>query len=204
MNQRFASVIVFAALLLAGCASFAGLFAAGNKYTAALCGGYGYNVLQPDPERAAFLVDGWEYYPGQMLGPDDFADGVQAEQYTYIGQYPNFSAHLGSPYGVATYRLVLENPGEPVALALYLQELLCAGRIYVNGALIGEQGSLSPYAPRVMDGVYLFTAEQETEIIIQCVNYTHYYSGMYYSPAVGTPGAIFRMAALRFAVYGLL
>ena len=198
------SLTMLICTLLLGMLVFFGLYRWDNKYTAALSGGWGFSVLQAEPERPAFLVDGWEFYPGQLLGPEDFASGREAEAYTYAGQYPNFSEALGSPYGQATYRIVLRNPGEAVELALYLPELLCAGRVYIGGRLAGEQGSLEPYEPRVMDGLYAFTAEGDTEIIIQCANYTHYYSGMYYPPAVGTPGGIYRMLTARLLVYGLL
>lgn len=198
------SLLILSAFLLVGLLAALGQYRWDNKYTSALSGGWGFNVLQSDPEQPAWLVDGWEFYPGELLSPEDFAAGRQAEEYTYAGQYPNFSAQLGSPYGEATYRLVLENPGESVELSLYLPELLCAGRVYIGGELAGEQGSVEPYEPRVMDGVYSFTASGSTEIIIQCANYTHYYSGMYYPPAVGTPGAIARLTSARLAVYGLL
>jgi len=195
------SLLLLIALLLAGTLAFWQLFQADNKYTAALPGGRGYNVLQPDPERVGFLVDGWEYYPGELLSPDALQDR-RAEQYAYVGEYPNFSAHLGSPYGTATYRLTLRNAGGPVELSLFLPELLCAGKVYINGELAGENGALVPYAPLVQDGVYAFRAGKDTQIVIQCANYTHYYSGMYYPPAVGTPGAVARMTAARLLVYG--
>ena len=195
-------LLLLAALLLAGALAFWGLFRWDNKYTAALPGGEGYNVLQSDLEQVAFLVDGWYYYPGQLLSPQQL-EGMAGES-TYIGAYPNFSAHLGSPYGVATYCLVLENPGDPVEVSLWLPELLCAGRVYLNGELVGEHGSLDPYTPRVADGVYSFTAGERTQLVIQCANYTHYYSGLYYPPAVGSPGAIARLITARLAVYGLL
>ena len=174
-----------------------------SKYTAALPSGEGYSLLQDDPEQVAFLVDGWEYYPGELLTPEALA-GREAGQHTYSGEYPNFSHHLSSPYGTATYRLVLENRGGPRELSLYLPELLCAGRIYVNGTLAGEQGDVEPYKPHVVDGVYSFRAERATELVIQCANYSHYYSGLYYPPAVGTPTAISRMNIARMMVYGLL
>ena len=110
-NTRRSLIILICTLLL-GTLAFLGLYRWDNKYTSALSGGWGYNVLQAEPEEPAFLVDGWEFYPGQLLGPEDFASGVSAEEYTYAGQHPNFSSALGSPYGQATYRIVLENPGE--------------------------------------------------------------------------------------------
>ena len=196
------SLLLLSALVLAGSLAFWGLFQWDNKYTAALPGGEGYNVLHTDVEQVAFLVDGWAYYPGQLLSPQEIEG--RAGEYTYIGAYSNFSAHLGSPYGTATYCLVLENRGEPVELSLWLPELLCAGRVYINGVLVGEQGSLDPYSPRVVDGVYSFTAGARTQLVIQCANYSHYYSGLYYPPAVGSPGAVARLITARLLAYGLL
>lgn len=203
VKRGTALLLVLLLVLLVGAAVFWGLYRWDNKYTAALPGGAGYNVLTGDGSQVAFLVDGWEYYPGELLTPEALALREPAH-YTYAGEYPNFSHHLGSPYGVATYRLTLENRGEPRELSLYLPELLCAGRVYVNGALVGEQGSVEPYEPHVVDGLYSFRAEGTTELIIQCANYTHYYSGLYYPPAVGTPAAISQMLTARMMVYGLL
>lgn len=203
-NQRTLQGLLLALVLLAGTVVFSLLYQFDNKYTAALPGGYGYNVLPEDADRVAFLVDGWEYYPGRLLEPSDFADGVTPAQYTYIGEYPNFSEQLGSPYGTATYRLLLAGSDTPVQLALYLPELLCAGRIYVDGALVGTQGSLEPYAPRIMDRLYTIEVTGTTEIIIQCANYTHYYSGLYYPPAIGSLEAVTGMLVLRLVVYGFL
>lgn len=196
-------LLLVIAVLAAGTAIYSLLFAFDNKYTAALPGGYGYNILQGDQKDVAFLVDGWEYYPGQLLEPADFSDGITAEAYTYIGEHANFSDDLGTPYGTATYRLVLySDPG--THLSLYLPELLCAGQVFLDGALAGSHGSVDPYMPHVIDGLYAFTSDGSTEIVIQCANYTHYYSGMYYPPAVGSSGAVFRLLAMRLAVYGFL
>ena len=191
-------------VLLAGLIFFGTMLRFDNKYVSALPGGWGFCVLQEDREAPAFLVDGWEIYPGELLDPEDFSAGRTAERYGYAGENANFSELLGSPYGEVTYRIVLKNEGEEETLSLYLPELLCAGRVYIGGALAGSQGSVEPYEPLVADGVYSFSAAEETEIVIQCANYSHYYSGLYYPPAVGTPAAIARMTAARLAVYGFL
>ena len=204
MKQRIRlRMVLLAAAALAGLSICRALFCWDNKYTAALPGGDGYNVLGEDPGQLAFLVDGWEYYPGQLVEPGE-AETTAPSGYVYIGEQSDFAQDLGTPYGTATYRLVLKNPGEPEKLALFLPELLCAGRVYIGGELVGEQGSVDPYRPLVMDGAYLFTAGEETEILIQCANYTHYYSGLYYPPAVGSPQKVFQAQATRLAVYGLL
>lgn len=197
------SLLLPLCLLLAAAVAFCGLYRWDNKYTAALPGGPGYNVLPGSRDAPAFLVDGWEYYPGELLSPEALSSR-EAAYHTYAGEYPNFSAHLGSPYGAATYRLRLENRGGAEDLALYLPELLCAGRVYLNGTLAGEQGSLSPYRPHVTDRLYPLPGGVEVEIVIQCANYTHYYSGLYYPPAVGSTAALSRMTAARLMVYALL
>lgn len=198
------SLLLPLCLLLAGATAFWGLYRWDNKYTAALPGGPGYNVLQGKGDAPAFLVDGWEFYPGELLSPEELSHRTQAGLHTYVGEYPNFSAHLGSPYGKATYRLTLRVPEGDGPLALYLPELLCAGRVYLNGAPAGEQGSPEPYRPHVTDRLYLLPSARETEIVIQCANYTHYYSGLYYPPAVGSPAALTRMITERMMVYGFL
>ena len=197
------SLLPLLCLLLAGAVAFCGLYRWDNKYTAALPGGEGYNVLTGSGSSPAFLVDGWEYYPGALLTPEELSSR-EDPYHTYVGEYPNFSAHLGSPYGAATYRLRLENRSGANDLALYLPELLCAGRVYLNGTLAGEQGSLSPYSPHVMDRLYPLPGGEEVELVIQCANYTHYYSGLYYPPAVGSSAALSRMVTARLALYGLL
>lgn len=82
------SLLILSAFLLVGLLAALGQYRWDNKYTSALSGGWGYNVLQSDPEQPAWLVDGWEFYPGELLSPEDFAAGRQAEEHTYAGQHP--------------------------------------------------------------------------------------------------------------------
>ena len=204
-KQKISSACLALALAALWCLGFAALWRWDNKYTAALPALPGVNVLEAGEEASPrFLVDGWEYYPGRLLAPGDFA-GVSPAGYLYAGEEPNFSAALGSPYGEATYRLTLRWTGEePVQLSLWLPEIPSASRVYIGGALAGEAGSVDPYRPLIQDRVYSFQLAGETEIVIQAANHSHYYGGLYYPPAVGSPQAVAQMAATRMAVYGLL
>lgn len=153
------AILVFTAL-------YGVLFQWDNNYTAAVPGGYGYCGMDTYQGKIGFLVEGWEFYPGELLTPQDFQAGKRPEQYTYVGQYPNYSQVSDSAYGVATYRLVLEHT--PPGQALFLPELLCAGRVYINGMMVGEQGSISPYQPQVMDELYAIPGEGTVEVVVQC------------------------------------
>lgn len=57
-RQITVQALLLAAVLVAGTLFYTLLYQFDNKYTSALPGGYGYNVLQDDPEQVFFLVDG--------------------------------------------------------------------------------------------------------------------------------------------------
>lgn len=202
MRQIKKNILPLLLVILASAVVYGVWFHWDNKYISALPGGYGYNVWQPDQEGVSFLIDGWEYYPGQLLEPTDWENGRKPDGYTYIGEYPNFSPQLDSPYGVATYRMVVKTATS--GLVLYVPELLCAGRVYIDGVLVGEQGTIQPYSPLISNKIYSIDKTGSIEIVIQCANYSHYYSGMYYPPAIGTLSAVLKMIIIQLIIYGLL
>ena len=111
MTKRVQWSLLLTALMLAVSVGFyALLYQVDNKYTAALPAAAGRATVQADLDQVAFLVDGWEFYPGQLLTPEDIDTGDA--EILYIGEIANFSPYLGSPYGVATYRIILENSGD--------------------------------------------------------------------------------------------
>lgn len=150
-----------------------------------------------------WLSDGWELYPDVLLKPGSGRSGWGI----YVGQVQTWAAFHddASPYGQASYRLVLEGPEEPVSVALWLPEVFSACRVYVNGALVGQSGEFSPdYRPLVRDLTVSFSLADRTELIIQAENRSHYYSGMTYPPALGSPQAVAELAAGRTALYALM
>lgn len=176
-----------------------------NKYTKTTP--YTQDYISVIPEKGiSFLVHGWEIYPDQLLFPEDFADGVPSgRQMTWIGQYPNLSAfHAdGNPYGCATYRLLLQGNG-PVTL--YLPEPLCAASVFVDQTSLGGPGETAPdaYAPLVRDTAYSFSIHGEAQLVIQTSNYSHYYGGLWYPPAIGNPDSVSHLTSYRILFYGML
>ncbi|MDE5716970.1 MAG: HAMP domain-containing histidine kinase, partial [Lachnospiraceae bacterium] len=158
------------------------------------------------PEKGyCSLVDGWEFYPDALLFPNDFSSETLPYYSTWAGEYPNMALFHEdhNPYGSATWRLHLQGSGN---VLLYLQEPLCAVRVYVNGICLGETGSVATdsYAPLIKDSVYSFSLNSDTELIIQTANYSHYYGGLWYPPVIGDADSVTRLIASRMFIYGLL
>ncbi|USF25901.1 Adaptive-response sensory-kinase SasA [Firmicutes bacterium ASF500] len=158
------------------------------------------SVLEEGPVWAPY---GWELFPGILLEPGSEAAGLPV----YVGQVQTWAVFHedSSPYGQASFRLMLEGPEEPETVSLWLPEVFSACRVYVNGALAGRSGELSPnYRPLARDLTVSFPLSGRTEVVIQAENWSHYYSGMTYPPAVGTPQAVAELTAGRTALYALM
>lgn len=158
------------------------------------------------PEKGyCSLVDGWEFYPDVLLSPEDFSSEKLPYYSTWAGEYPNLALFHEdkSPYGSSTWRLHLQGNGN---VLLYLQEPLCAARIYADGLCLGETGNVSSdhYAPLIKDGAYSFFLDGKAELIIQTANYSHYYGGIWYAPVIGDTDSVSHLIAFRMLLYGFL
>lgn len=201
-------IILFTlAICLISAAFFMFLYSHDNKYTKrAYVTQEGVTILSDTEndnglsETVHWLADGWEFYPDQLIEPGARADNSIS---TYIGQYFSFSSfHKDkSPYGTGSYRLLISGNG---TYTLFLPEIFSACEVYINGQLIAVSGSISPYKPEVKDLLIPVTLNGTTEILIHTANYTHYYSGMTYPPAIGSPQAINNLISSRLLYYGFL
>lgn len=151
-------------------------------------------------EEVIWLVNGWEICPDRIIYPGDLAEEWKP---TYIGQYFSFAGFHGdgSPYGVGTYRLTISGNGNYTML---IPEVFSACAVYVNGEQTASSGSVSPYRPYIKDLVFSFEINGDAEILIQTANYSHYYSGVTYPPAIGSSEAVSRLITVRMLFYGLL
>lgn len=175
-----------------------------NKYISKMASAQGHFSTIPEKGYCS-LVDGWEFYPDVLLFPDDFSSQTPSYYSTWAGKYPNLSLFHedNNPYGVSTWRLHLKGNG---SVLLYLQEPLCAARVYVDGLCLGGTGDVSPdsYAPLIKDNAYSFFIDGDAELIIQTANYSHYYGGIWYAPVIGDADSVSRLIASRMFLYGLL
>ena len=134
-----------------------------------------------------FLANGWQYFDNALLTPNDFALGFPdiPMQFVTIGKYNNFA--LGtqhkSPYGVASYRLILDLPTTPTIYMLDLPEIYSTYNLYINDTLMLSMGNLEKL--KIGKQSLSFVGSGKTEILIATSNNSHYYSGMTFPPAFG-------------------
>ncbi len=202
-----AAVIIFITCVMAS-VLFTSLYHYDNKYSRGTSMPQDGIVSVPDSQEEdgsssqeiTWLVQGWDFYPDQRIYPGD----VRGESVPiYIGQYFSFSGFHkdGSPHGVGTYCLNLRGNG---SYTMLIPEVFSACVVYVNGEQVASSGSISPYKPYVKDLMFSFEINGEAEILIQTANYSHYYSGVTYPPAIGSSEAINRLITIRILFYGLL
>lgn len=202
-----AYMIIFIACLTASML-FGILYRYDNKYNTNAQIFQDGTVVLPDVEKengtqseeVIWLVNGWEICPDRIIYPGDLAEEWKP---TYIGQYFSFAGFHGdgSPYGVGTYRLKILGNGNYTML---IPEVFSACAVYVNGEQTASSGSVSPYRPYIKDLVFSFEINGDAEILIQTANYSHYYSGVTYPPAIGSSEAVSRLITIRMLFYGLL
>lgn len=158
--------------------------------------------------KFVFLIDDWEFYNHKIFKPKDFTEKHIKPEYIFIGQYPDFSMRKEkqSPYGNATYRMRIKNEGKDKVLSLELPEIFCASEVWINGEMVSKLGDIGTerYRPKIKNTVVSFVAKKDTEIIINVSNFSHYYSGLYYPPALGKTKDISNMIFYRLLFYSII
>ena len=200
MKESHKRIFVLAATVVFSSFLFIGLYHFDNKYSdRSIQAANGLLVLseeeiQNNPIR--YLVKGWGFYPDCLLSPEDFRDGEpdQYMVYTNIGERTRFD-NLGAKkdtHGSGTYVLHLQLPKGKTTYALDLPEIFSAYRLYIGERLYLSMGNPDPeqYEPLTQRRLITFEAEGKVTILLAVSDYSHFYSGLVYPPAFGTPLAL--------------
>jgi len=138
----------------------------------------------------------WELYWGRLLEPADFAAGTPGpHRLIKVPRSWTDPANGFPSVGAATYRLQVtlpDTPSEP--LGLYVKNIATAYRLYCNGVLLAENGTVSTraeetrgtYAPRTV----FFEARDRVDIVLQVSNAEEPKAGMDTAPILGLQSSI--------------
>lgn len=178
-----------------------------NKYTAARAaaenGLIRLNTEWYDSSPFFYLVEGWSFYDGKLLSPQEIAAHTPDDHF-YIGRYGGLNREdmTRCAAGQATYRLVIETDEVPRTFSLELTGIYDRWRLWVNGALLQSVG-YTDENPSVSTGsVVTFTAANEIELIVAVESDGGgFYSGMVYPPALGSQDQVSSTTALRLLLH---
>lgn len=157
-----------------------------------------------------YLVDGWEYYQGHLLTPFNIKD-YEPDASLYLGRFGGFD--LGDPdadpHGCATYRIVILTDSIERDYALELTEIYSRWNLWINGTLVQSVGmadsletaQLTASSPAPDSRLVTFRARDRIEIITAVADDSHFYSGMVYPPAFGSPKQVGRVSSARLFIH---
>ena len=156
--------------------------------------GFVYTTMQPRvPETAASIQDGqidltdmdlqteiaqlplaWEFYPGELYDPQDFADQTTSAPREFVPEDETL-------YPTGTYRAILQLPPTNT-YALHAWSLDYATRIFLDGSEVMHIGNVTAdptqFIPRTQNYTIPFIPPTEhIEIIIQYANFAHHEGG---------------------------
>ena len=203
------SILKKYAVLIFVCVSsslfFLGLYRFNNKYsqkTIQAANGIlalSEKDLQEAPLR--FLVSGWAFYPGVLLTPEELQDSVHYMRYISIGEQTGFSSpDSASPYGCGTYQMTFFLPERKGGYALELPEVFSSCLLYLDDDLILQMGDPAAGTPVIQHRLITFYGGKPVTLTAAVSNYDHFYGGIVYPPAFGTPLAVNTARGVRFAV----
>lgn len=194
--KRSRKILRSLAFFLGGCAAFGILFLflyhRDNKYTLNCTQPVGgiLHVTEQDISRGPlFLANGWQYYDNSLLTPDDFKEKMPETvmQLITLGKYNDFS--LGnvhkSPYGCASYRLIINVPDTPRIYTLHIPEIYSSYCLYLNDDLLLSVGDISGEKQEIGKKTVSFLAGGRIELLIAAKNSSHFYSGLTSLPVFG-------------------
>ncbi|WOO34720.1 histidine kinase [Anaerocolumna sp. AGMB13020] len=128
----------------------------------------------PSGRKILPLNGEWEFYWGQLLEPEDFKKEVRVHSYMMVpGSWrKDIDGKKYPDYGYATYRITLTKVNPGVIYGLKKQSIRIASKIYVNGKLLIQNGSVSDSVRgenmgNMPEAVYFQSDEDKIEIIIQ-------------------------------------
>lgn len=200
-KQHYLNYLHILLVILLSSLLFLTLYNFDNKYTHnAPQAVNGYLIVSEEnlaQYPARFLIDNWIYYPNQVLTPAEHnhAQNSYEKKLLSIGDITQFDSDEGkSPYGCGTYVMNLILPEDHATYALYLPEIFSSSKVYLNDKELIHTGNPNKDNYESKTGNHIITFDHEGSqyltLMISVRNLSHYYGGMVYPPAFGTPNAV--------------
>ncbi len=169
---------------------------------------------RPFEKHSRYYLEGeWDFFYHQLIVSEPQAEQKQPAKLSVPSSWAG-NPFYDSPYesgGCASYRAYIKGFSYSEPVAIYIPNIACAYRIYVDGVLVTESGTLTANAdetwstPSSVKQKVTLTPEVH-EIIIEISSGS--YSGLYLAPIIAdysyTQNYIFSFLGIRYALIGIV
>lgn len=95
-----------------------------------------------DKQPLCSLINGWEFYPEQLLEPGDFENGAVAETPVFLslGRFRQREGEETTRWTNGTFRLRIALPDDGEAYGVKIPESTAEGRVYIDGNMVLNMG----------------------------------------------------------------
>jgi len=129
-------------------------------------------------EKSVALDGEWGFVWNKLLTPADSTETFSYNQFPKLWNGHTVAGQQLSPQGYATYKLTVLLPKKRGDLALFIPDMYCAYRLYLNGTVFAVNGttaiSKKNYKPHWVSNTILLPAHADTlELILQVANFSH-------------------------------
>ena len=147
-------------------------------------------------KKTYYLDSKWEFYPNKLYVPEDFViDKLDEVKYVNVPGLWNNKENkslFSSGEGYGTYRIVIKTDNKKELLAININRIQSAYKIWINNKFIGETGTVGvnryTMKPKWTSSNYIFLKEKDQiEIIIQVSNFYHKKGGIENSIILSNP-----------------
>jgi hypothetical protein len=161
------------------------------------------------PLQSIVKLDGsWAFYPGVLVDPQEGADSILAGA-EFLAVPGSWTSRMPA-FGLASYVCILPVQPETVLpfLELYTINAGTAYRLWVNGELLGESGSIGqPYKPHAEPRSFRFAPKPGDNVIVfQVANQVHPRAGLWESILLAPDGVLStrheKNASFDLAIFG--
>lgn len=133
-----------------------------------------------------WLTEGWEFYEGQLLSPEDFNGKALPEPaLVSLGKYGRMRREGLSGWTKGTFRLRLVLPETEQIFALEMPEIFAASRMYIQNRLVMEWGDPEENRQGIRSTVVPVRETGGIQILIQVADLASMHAWMFGPPTLG-------------------
>lgn len=213
-NIMLVTIVLLIFLMIVGTVFFCNFYA--EKKSSALELGsarYDLSEIDFDSDGSAYLSGEWEFYYGKFLITDGEKTNGAPERINVPSSWSGIVATgRHDAGGYATYRCYVSSVNSESYLTVYIPNIACAYKIYINGTPVTVSGTLSKTYNKTFTSAshyslpYKFDSGKEYEITVEISS--DHYSGIY-MPVLMTKytydnSALSSLIAFRFVLCGIV